>query len=163
MKCAPELTHCSLVMAYGDIYLGQHWLIAPRHYLNHCWHIRGVLWHSHQSNFIVSAHALNPWYVLRYDVFIITVVPHLPRVNEYDSLPVHTQSHSLHVLHVWDDIEEELLSQFGFSRDHESLKTRAVSLDELRDGLFCQPHRVADVQGFEVLKLMHATQLLQNL
>ena len=55
------------------------------------------------------------------------------------------KSHSLHVLHVGDHIKEELLRQFGFSRDHEALKSGAVSLDELRDGLFCQPHCVADV------------------
>ena len=37
---------------------------ATSHYLNQCWlTIKGVLWHSHESNFTRSAHDLNPKHV----------------------------------------------------------------------------------------------------
>ena len=65
------LTHCGLVTPYGIIELGQHqfrlWLVgclmAPYHYLNHCWQIISeVLWHSCLGNFSGNAQDINPWY-----------------------------------------------------------------------------------------------------
>ena len=54
LPAANELVNCCLIMPYGDIDLGQHW---P---LNQCWLIiKGVLWHSLQSNFSRIAHELN--------------------------------------------------------------------------------------------------------
>ena len=46
-----NLTHCGLVMPYGDRDLGQHWLrclTATSHYLNQCWLIiSDVQWYSY--------------------------------------------------------------------------------------------------------------------
>ena len=37
------------------------WLTAPSNYLNQCWLIiTGILWHSPESNFIISLQELNP-------------------------------------------------------------------------------------------------------
>ena len=60
------LTHCGLVMPYGNIDLGLYWLrwrlgaclMAPSHYLNQCWLIISkILWHSPQSNFTARVQA----------------------------------------------------------------------------------------------------------
>ena len=47
-----NLTHCGQVMPYDNINLGQR-LMAPSHYLNHCW--VGIHWHSPDNNFTGSA------------------------------------------------------------------------------------------------------------
>ena len=45
---------------YGDRKLGQHWLAAPNHYLNHCWLIISkVWWHSSEGNFTAGISAIN--------------------------------------------------------------------------------------------------------
>ena len=46
------LTHYGLAMLYDNIDLGQHCLTVLSHYLNQCWLISEVLWHSHEGNFI---------------------------------------------------------------------------------------------------------------
>ena len=52
-------------------------LTAPGHYLNKCWFtIKGVLWHSPESNFTRSAHKL----CLK--ITLLKLLPHLPGPSE---------------------------------------------------------------------------------
>ena len=50
---AGNLTHCGLVMPYGDIdQVMAYCLVIPSHYVNQCWLImNGVLWHSCKIKF----------------------------------------------------------------------------------------------------------------
>ena len=60
------LTHCCLLTPYGNIDLGVGIKPLPELILTIMFSVimKGVLWHSPESNF-TSAHELNPWYAFR--------------------------------------------------------------------------------------------------
>ena len=71
------LTHCGLMMPYGNMDLGQHWLsfvmacclMALSHNLNQCWYIIDrVLWHSSDNNFTGSRYHFIKW-IWKFDVW----------------------------------------------------------------------------------------------
>ena len=81
------LTHCGIVMPYGDIDVGSILaqvmaccLTAPSHYLNQCWLISEVLWHSPGNNFYMSAQATilhNEFEIYTFEITtIFPLVPH---------------------------------------------------------------------------------------
>ena len=83
------LTHCGLVMPYGDKDLGQHWL---RQGPVAWWHqaitwinvdiIKGVLWHSPESNFTRGVDDINLWRLFKdYTFEIMTTSPRGQWVN----------------------------------------------------------------------------------
>ena len=50
-------------------------LMAPSHYLNHCWLlVRGVQWHSPEDSFIRSTDELNPWHV--FEITLLNLLLH---------------------------------------------------------------------------------------
>ena len=56
-------------------------LTAPSHYLNQCWLIiKGVLWHSPESNFTGNAQDINAWN--EFEITILKLFPHFPGANE---------------------------------------------------------------------------------
>ena len=73
------------------------------------------------------------------------------------------QHYSLDVFHVWDDIEEELFSQFGFASNHQSFQLFAMFPEEPENMALCQAYSVADVQGLQLLKLASTNHLIQDL
>ena len=56
-------------------------LTAPTHYLNQCWLIiKGVLWHSPESNFTGNAQDINSWN--EFEFTISKLFPHFPGADE---------------------------------------------------------------------------------
>ena len=50
------------------------YLTAPTHYLNHCWLISIILWHSPEGNYTGTAQDIFPWYEFEKYCFKITAV-----------------------------------------------------------------------------------------
>ena len=78
------LTHCCLVMPYGDrsgstlAHVMACFLMAPSHYLNQCWFIISkVQWHSYQGNFTRDASAIN--HLNPFENYIFQILFKFPR------------------------------------------------------------------------------------
>ena len=74
LSCQFMLTHCSLVMPYGTLDMGQRWL---REWLVAWWHqfwlnTNEVLWHSPGGNFTINAQDMYHWYEVEIYKYIIT-------------------------------------------------------------------------------------------
>ena len=102
-----ELTHCGLVMAYGNTegvnissYNGLT-LRAPNHNLNQCWFlISEALWHSFESNFTASAQATILYTCIEFQNYISKIAATSSRgqwVNGSDSFRISTK----HVISTW--------------------------------------------------------------
>ena len=81
-----QLTHCGIMMPFGDIDLGQHWLVmafcltAPIHYLNQCWLIISeVQWHSYQGKFTRDASTINHWNLFESYMYMSKISFKFPR------------------------------------------------------------------------------------
>ena len=94
------LTHWRLVTPFGDIDLGQHWpccLTASSHYLNQCWLISKVLWHSSEG--IIMRRSEDTNQQNKTENYIFRIALRSPRGQWVNSLS-HTADNEIHVTHI---------------------------------------------------------------
>ena len=68
-----------------------------------------------------------------------------------------------YVPHVWDDIQEELLSQFRFSTYPEALQFVALFLEEVEDLVLIETDRVTYIDGADMIHLAIYYQFVEDL
>ena len=75
----------------------------------------------------------------------------------------HTHTHSPYIFHKWYHVKEELLGQFWFASNHQTLELVAVLFNEVEYGVLRQSYSMADVQSPKSFQLSTFCQLIEDL